>query len=105
MADHLKPGNPVAAIDQVARNQLGEFYATAAMYGLGNGIGLDLWEAPFITEDDRKQAGWQTAILELQDRMTLSLRVVFETDGQLIAHGDTFEITANGAASLTAPNS
>jgi hypothetical protein len=74
------------------------------MYGLGNGIGLDPWEAPFITDDDRKQAGWETMIAQLEERMTVALRVVFETEGQLIAHGDSFELTANGAQILTNSN-
>ena len=35
MAAQLKPGGAVAAIDETARRALGEFYATASMYGLG----------------------------------------------------------------------
>ena len=32
---------------------LGEFYATASVYGLANGIGLNQWEAPFLNEERR----------------------------------------------------
>jgi Xaa-Pro aminopeptidase len=98
MAAQLKPGGSVAAIDQTARKQLGEFYATASMYGLGNGIGLNQWELPFLSEDEAHRMSSNPASLE-QD-MTVALRVVFETEGKLICFGDTFQATAGGAKSL-----
>ena len=57
MAAQLKPGGAVAAIDETARRALGEFYATASVYGLANGIGLNQWEAPFLNEDEARQVG------------------------------------------------
>jgi Xaa-Pro aminopeptidase len=103
MAGQLRPGNAVAAIDQCARNQLGEFYATALLYGLGNGIGLNPWEAPFLSEDEARQAGAILPnVVPLEENITVALRVVFESDSKLVMHGDTFEVTAAGAVSLTA---
>ena len=101
MAAQLKPGDAVTAIDEVARKQLGEFYATASMYGLGNGIGLDQWEAPFLTEDDARQVGSPSVgAAVLNENMTLALRITFETEGRLILFGDSFQVTANGPVSL-----
>ena len=101
MAGQLKPGNAVAAIDQCARNQLGEFYATASLYGLGNGIGLNQWEAPFLSEDEARQAGATLPdVASLEENMTTALRVAFESDGKLVIYGDSFEVTATGAVSL-----
>jgi Xaa-Pro aminopeptidase len=101
MANQLKPGGTVARVDKAARDQLGEFYAPAQMYGFGNGLGLDQWEAPFLSEEEQRQSGWQTPAPQIGDRMTVALRVVFETEGKLIAYGDTFEVKADGAQSLT----
>jgi hypothetical protein len=72
------------------------------MYGLGNGIGLDLWEAPFLGDDEVKQRGWETAVSQLDAGMTLALRVVFLAQGRLIIYGDTFEVAgAGGPRTLT----
>ena len=57
MAKQLKPGGAVAAIDEAARKELGEFYAKASVYGLANGIGLNQWEAPFLNESDAHDVG------------------------------------------------
>jgi Xaa-Pro dipeptidase len=100
MAAQLKPGSAVATIDETARKQLGEFYATASVYGLGNGIGLDQWEAPFLSDDEARQMGAEIKVSQLQQNMTLVLRVVFETEGKLIMFGDSYEVTANGSNSL-----
>ena len=101
MAAELKPGNTVAAIDDIARRQLGEFYAPAAVYGLGNGIGLNQWEAPFLSDDDAREVGASsTGATELAENMTVALRVAFETEGKLVLFGDSFVVTARGAASL-----
>ncbi|MDH3445570.1 MAG: aminopeptidase P family N-terminal domain-containing protein, partial [Deltaproteobacteria bacterium] len=37
MASRLRSGGAITAIDGTAREQLGEFYSTASMYGLGHG--------------------------------------------------------------------
>jgi Xaa-Pro aminopeptidase len=101
MAAGLKPGNPVAAIDASARRALGEFYATAAVYGLGNGLGLNQWEAPFLNESDAREVGAvSVGATELAENMALALRVVFESEGKLIVSGDSFLVTASGPVSL-----
>ena len=101
MAAQLKLGDVVTAIDEVARKQLGEFYATASMYGLGNGIGLNQWETPFLSEDDARQVGSPSVgAAVLNENMTLALRITFETEGRLILFGDSFQVTANGPVSL-----
>ncbi len=101
MAAQLKPGNAVAAIDECARKQLGEFYATAALYGLGNGIGLNQWEAPFLSDDEAREVGSPSMTGgALSENMTAALRVTFATEGNLILFGDSFEIMASGARSL-----
>src|SRR5215475_12321169 len=102
MVMQLKRGNSVKAIDETARKQLGEFYATAANYGLGNGIGLAQWEAPFFSEDEARQVGSSSGgATLLNENMTLTLRVVFETEGKLILFGDSYEVTPGGPKSLT----
>jgi Xaa-Pro aminopeptidase len=102
MAMQLKRGNSVKVIDETARKQLGEFYATAAKYGLGNGIGLNQWEAPFLSEDEARQVGSPSAAATLlNENMTLALRVAFETEGKLILFGDSYEVTPGGPKSLT----
>jgi Xaa-Pro aminopeptidase len=102
MAAQLKPGNSVKAIEETSRRQLGEFYATASSYGLGNGIGLDQREAPFFSDDEARRAGSPSVGgTELNDNMTLALRVAFETEGKLILFGDSYEVTPNGPKPLT----
>jgi Xaa-Pro aminopeptidase len=103
MAKQLKPKGTVAAIDETARRELGEFYATASVYGLANGIGLNQWEAPFLNEADARQVGAASVgATTLNENMTLALRVIFETEGKLVLFGDSFEVTASGAKSLLA---
>jgi Xaa-Pro aminopeptidase len=97
VANQLKPNGAVAAIDDTARRELGEFYATASMYGLANGIGLNQWEAPFLTESDAREVGAASVgATTLNESMTLALRVTFETEGKMIFYGDSFEVTARG---------
>jgi Xaa-Pro aminopeptidase len=103
MANQSKPRGAVAAIDEIARRELGEFYGTASVYGLANGIGLNQWEAPFLNEDDARQVGaTSVGATTLNENMTLALRVTFESEGKLVLFGDSFEVTANGARSLLA---
>jgi Xaa-Pro aminopeptidase len=99
MATQLRPGASVAAIDGVARQELGELYATASSYGLGNGIGLNLWEPPFLSDDDARQMAFTGGSL-VQPDMTLALRVVFETEGKLVIFGDTYQVTPTGPKCL-----
>jgi len=101
MAAQLKPGGAAAAIDETARRALGEIYPTASMYGLGNGIGLGQWEAPFFSADDARQVGSPSVgAATLNGNMTLALRVCFETEGKLILFGESFRVTATGPSSL-----
>ena len=75
--------------------RLANFTATASMYGLANGIGLNQWEAPFLNEDDARQVGaTSVGASTLNANMTLALRVTFETEGKMILFGDSFEVTA-----------
>jgi Xaa-Pro aminopeptidase len=102
MAKELNPGGAVAAVEQTARRELGELYDRASLYGLANGIGLNQWEAPFLNEDDARQVGQQSVgATAFAENMTLALRVGFETEGEMILYGDSFEVTVNGAKSLT----
>jgi Xaa-Pro aminopeptidase len=102
MAAQLRPANSVKAIEETARKQLGEFYAAASSYGLGNGIGLDQREAPFFTDDEARRAGSPSVgATELSDHMTLALRVAFETDGKLLLFGDSYEVNPDGPKPLT----
>jgi Xaa-Pro aminopeptidase len=101
MTKQLKPKGAVAAIDETARRELGEFYATASVYGVANGIGLNQWEAPFLSADDARQVGAvSVGTTTLNEKMTVALRVTFETEDKLILFGDSFEVTARGAKSL-----
>ena len=101
MAAQLKPGGAVSAIDEAARGALGEFYASASVYGLANGIGLNQWEAPFLNEDDARSVGASSVgATGLNEKMTLALRVVIETEGKMVLFGDSFLVTSRGASSL-----
>jgi Xaa-Pro aminopeptidase len=101
MASESKPGGAVAAVGEAGRRALGEFYATALMYGLANGIGLNQWEAPFLNESDAQEVGAEgVGTTILVEHMTLALRAGFQTEGRMILFGDSFEVTADGAKSL-----
>jgi Xaa-Pro aminopeptidase len=101
MAKQLKPNRATAEIDDIARRELGEFYAAASVYGLANGIGLNQWEAPFLTEDDAQQVGaLLVGATTLDENMTLALRVTIESEGKIVLFGDSFQVTAGGAKSL-----
>jgi len=101
MAQGLKPGGPVAAIESAGRKALGESYAAASVFGLGNGIGLNQWEAPFLNEDEAREVGAASVgAATLSESMTLALRVTIQTGGKIVLYGDSFEIVASGARSL-----
>ncbi len=101
MARELKAGGAVGGIEIAGRGALGELYCKAAPYGLANGIGLNLWEAPFLNEDDAREVG-ATAVgtTVLKEHMTMALRAAFPVHGKIVLYGDSFEVTANGAKSL-----
>ncbi len=101
MAQQLRPNGKVAAIDDAARKELGEFYAKASVYGLANGIGLNQWEAPFLNQSDAHEVGAATVgATTLNENMTLALRVMIESEGKIVIYGDSFQVTASGAKSL-----
>jgi Xaa-Pro aminopeptidase len=101
MVNQLKPNGAVAAIDETARRELGEFYANASLYGLANGIGLNQWEAPFLNESDAREVGSPSGdAMTLNEGMTLALRVTLQAQGKVILYGDTFEVTESGTKSL-----
>jgi len=101
MAKQLKPHRTMDAIDDIARRELGEFYAAASMYGIANGIGLNQWEAPFLNEDDARQVGaLSVGATRLDENMTVALRVTIATEGKIVLFGDSFQVTAGGAKSL-----
>jgi len=103
MARLLKPNRATADIDDVARRELGEFYAAASNYGLANGIGLNQWEAPFLSDDDAQQVGAQSVgATTLDENMTLALRVAIESEAMIVLYGDSFQVTASGAKTLVA---
>jgi Xaa-Pro aminopeptidase len=101
MAENLKPGNSVAAVDRIAREELGEFYARAAHYGFGQGIGLNQWEAPFFSAGEAREVGAPAVeAVTLNEGMALTLRVAFQSEGKLIIHGNSYEVTSSGHRSL-----
>src|SRR5262249_8195045 len=101
MARELKVGGAVAAIGETGRRVLGELYGSASLYGLANGIGLNQWEAPFLSDDDASAVGAPAVgATILSEHMTLALRATFQTEGKMIIFGDSLEVTANGAKSL-----
>jgi Xaa-Pro aminopeptidase len=101
MAQQLNPNGAVATIDETARKALGEFYATASVYGIANGIGLNQWEAPFLSEGDAREVGASfVGATTLNEDMTLALRVTIESQGKIVLFGDSFQVTAGGAKPL-----
>ena len=101
MARQLKPNRAIESIDDIARRELGEFYAAASVYGLANGIGLNQWEAPFLNESDAHEVGAATVgAATLNENMTLALRVTIETEGKIVLFGDSFQVTPEGAKAL-----
>jgi hypothetical protein len=101
MAEQLTPGRGVAAIEDAARNQLGESYSGASIYGLGHGIGLNQWEAPFLNANDAAEVDAPTFDSNmLQEGMTMALRVTLESEGKLIIYGNSYEVTSGGPRPL-----
>ena len=101
MARRLKPDRAIESIDDIARRELGEFYASASVYGLANGIGLNQWEAPFLNESDAHEVGAATVgATTLNENMTLALRVVIESEEKIVLYGDSYQVTVGGAKTL-----
>jgi len=101
MARQLKPNRATADLDDIARRELGEFYASASVYGLANGIGLNQWEAPFLSEEDARQvSAHSVGASRLNENMTVALRVVIESEEKIVIYGDSFQVTAGGAKRL-----
>jgi Xaa-Pro aminopeptidase len=103
MAENLKAGSSAMAVDGTARKELGEFYAAAAQYGLGQGIGLHQWEAPFFNAEDAREVGAPAVdAAMLSEGMTMALRVTFESEGKLILYGNSYEVTRDGPSCFLA---
>lgn len=101
MAESLKSGNSVAAVDGIARRELGEFYAAAAQYGFGQGIGLHQWEAPFLSADEAREVGAPAVdAVAMNEGMTMALRVAFQREGKFLIYGSSYEVTSTGPRSL-----
>lgn len=102
MVRALSPGKFTNEISQVARQELGEFYPQAVVYGLGNGIGLSQWEPPFLSEEPE---AYRKPLVGLSNRlekdMVLALRVVLQTQGKLILVGNSYQVTSEGVEALT----
>ncbi len=101
MLNALEPGRSTAEVAEIARIQLGELYPPAALYGLGNGIGLSQWEPPFLSEgpDYLRKPHYVPAILEKD--MAFTLRAALQAEGRFVLAGDSYQITASGARTLT----
>ena len=103
MTRNIQPGHSPDSVDGVARQQLGDFYTTASIYGLGNGIGLDPWEAPFFDEAGAREASSVTSSPPiLESDMTLAFRVAIAMEGKLVLHGDSYHLTPSGLVPLCA---
>ncbi len=102
MSAALAPAKSTAEVVAIAREQLGEHYAAATMYGLGNGIGLSQWEFPFIAEEPEYSMEYNFTAASLEKDIPVALRVGFEADGVFVLSGDSYRITSDGARALTA---
>ncbi len=102
MAKQLKPNGAVAAIDETARRELGEFYGDGfRVRPRQTASGSTSGRHRFLSESDAREVGAASVgATMLNENMTLALRVAFETEGKLILFGDSFEVTAGGAKSL-----
>lgn len=91
----IKPGVRISTFCREASALLGQKGVEAlSPYGLGNGIGLGLYEAPALTEETPG---------ELREGMVLSLRVAAaDSDGTCSIVGGTVLVSDNGGLVLTA---
>jgi len=97
-----QPGKSLDGVEGVARRELGDSYTTAATYGLGNGIGLNPWEAPFFAEDEpREQIPVTQNTRILESDVTLALRVAVAAEDKLVLFGDSYHVTSSGAIPLS----
>lgn len=91
MAASSRAGAQIGSIAASARTALGDAHATAQSYGLGNGIGLDINEAPVISG----ASGARYA-----QGSTVALRVIAHSRGHGVAIARTLHITTDGAVCL-----
>ena len=87
MRELCRPGVAMSEIESAGRDGLGELYASATMYGLGGGVGLDHAEGPRLAPDsmDRLNGG-----------ETIALRVVAHGASAGAAVGETLQVTNSG---------
>ena len=103
MAAGLTPGGATKTVSEAARQSLADFYTSAVNYGFGQGIGLNQWEAPFLSPDDARQVGAPAVgAAAVEENMTMALRAVLESADALVLFGDSLEVTKGGAKSLLA---
>lgn len=91
MARSSRADTQIGSIAASARTALGDAHASAASYGLGNGIGLDINEAPLITG----ASGARYA-----DGSVVALRVMAHAGGHGVALARTLHVTGTGAIDL-----
>lgn len=91
MAASSRAGAQIGSIAASARTALGEAHATAQSYGLGNGIGLDVNEAPAISGASGAR---------YVEGSTVALRVLAHAGGSGVAVARTLQIGSAGAACL-----
>ena len=101
MANALGAAKSTAHVDAIARKELGELYPGASIYGLGNGVGLSQWEAPFIAEEPEVFRERDFGPASLEEDMAVALRVAFQAEGTFILAGDSYQITPGGVRVLT----
>ena len=91
MVGSSRAGAQIGSIAASARTALGDAHATAAGYGLGNGIGLDVNEAPTISGASGAR---------YVDGSAVALRVMAHVGGRGVAIATTLHVTTNGAVNL-----
>ncbi|HZD41281.1 MAG TPA: M24 family metallopeptidase, partial [Terriglobales bacterium] len=100
MSANIRPGQSLKTVDDGVRRCLGDLHATAAAYGLGNGIGLSPWEAPFLDQEEGPNTISSNA-QTLECDMTLTLRVGIAPERNLALFGDSYHVTARGLIPLS----
>jgi len=99
----LRPGATAGAVANAGllkQESLG-YPLKGVFSGLGHGIGLNQWEAPFLNDSDAREVGAPSVnATTLNENMTLALRVTIATEGKIVLFGDSFQVTAAGAKSF-----